>query len=215
MQAAVFRGPGTGLVVEERATPVPGPREAVVKVHRAGICGTDLALTDGTGFLQASAGAVLGHEYSGEVVDVGSAVTRLSVGDRITALAAIPACGECPNCLAGELQWCTGDGKLFPASGAYAQFAPVPEPQAVKIPPGLSLADAALVEPFAVALHGWILGEVPADANVLVLGAGPIALAVVYWARRMGAGRIAVQATSRRREKYCARDGSRRIRRRR
>ena len=63
-----------------------------MKVHRAGICGTDLALTDGTGFLQASAGAVLGSWYFGEGVDACSAVTRLSVGDRITALAAIPAC---------------------------------------------------------------------------------------------------------------------------
>jgi (R,R)-butanediol dehydrogenase/meso-butanediol dehydrogenase/diacetyl reductase len=105
-------------------------------------------------------------------------------------------------CQAGDPQWCCGDPKLFGSPGAYAQFATVAEPQAVKLPHSLSWSDGAIVEPLAVGLHGAHLAHLPPGSDVLVIGAGPIALSTVYWARRMGAGRIVVQATSRRREQY-------------
>lgn len=201
MRAAVFQGAGQGLAVEERPVPVPDPRHVVVKVGSCGICGTDLHFTDGQGALQMPPGTVLGHEFAGEVVDVGPEVESLTVGDHITALA-IASCGRCSVCRAGDPQWCCGEPKLFGAPGAYAQFASVAEPQAVKLPHDLSWSDGALVEPLAVGLHGAHLAHIPPGSNVLVIGAGPIALSAVYWARRMGAGRIVVQATSRRRERY-------------
>jgi threonine dehydrogenase-like Zn-dependent dehydrogenase len=201
MRAAVFQGVGNGLAIEERPIPVPDPRHVVIRVGSCGICGTDLHLTDGHGFLQMPAGAILGHEFAGEVVEVGADVERLTVGDHITALA-IPSCGRCSNCEAGEPQWCTGEPKLFGLAGAFAEFTTVAETQAVKVPAGLSWKDGALVEPLAVGLHGAYLGHIRPGADVLVIGAGPIALSAVYWARRMGAGRVVVQATSRRRERY-------------
>lgn len=201
MRAAVFQGVGNGLAVEERPIPVPDARHVVIKVGCCGICGTDLHFTDGQGFLQMPPGSVLGHEFAGEVVDVGPEVESLVVGDHITALA-IASCGRCPMCAAGDPQWCCGEPKLFGGAGAYAQFAAVAEPQAVKLPAGLSWGDGALVEPLAVGLHGVHLAHIRPGSDVLVIGAGPIALGTVYWARRMGAGRIVVQATSRRRERY-------------
>ncbi|WP_197520496.1 alcohol dehydrogenase catalytic domain-containing protein [Mycobacterium sp. E2479] len=187
-------------MIEDLPDPTPRERELVIKVERSGICGTDLHLTDGKGFLQAPPGIVLGHEFAGEVVAVGREVERFKTGDRITSLAAIAACGTCPECRSGDLQWCTGSTKLFPVSGGYAQYAPVAEPQAIGLPHSLSLADAALVEPLAVGWHGYRIAEVKPGASVLVLGAGPIGLGVVFWARCMGARKIVVQARSRRRE---------------
>jgi threonine dehydrogenase-like Zn-dependent dehydrogenase len=201
MRAAVFQGVGNGLAVEERPVPVPDPRHVVIKVGSCGVCGTDLHFTDGHGLLQMPPGTVLGHEFAGEVVDVGPGIESLAVGDHITALA-IASCGRCANCKAGDPQWCCGDPKLFGGAGAYAQYATVAEPQAVKLPPGLSWSDGALVEPLAVGLHAAHLAHLPPGSDVLVIGAGPIALSTVYWARRMGAGRIVVQARSRRRERY-------------
>lgn len=201
MRAAVFQGAGNGLAVEERPIPVSAARHVVIKVGSCGICGTDLHFTDGKGFLQMPPGTVLGHEFAGEVVDVGPDVESLVVGDHITALA-IASCGHCPTCQAGDPQWCNGEPKLFGSPGAYAQFASVAEPQAVKVPERLSWRDGALVEPLAVGLHGAHLACLAPGTDVLVIGAGPIALSTVYWARRLGAGKIVVQATSRRREQY-------------
>ncbi|MGV0793282.1 alcohol dehydrogenase catalytic domain-containing protein [Mycolicibacterium sp. XJ1819] len=201
MRTAVFQGVGKGLAVEERPIPKPDPRHVLIKVKRCGICGTDLHFTDGKGFLQMPPGAMLGHEFAGEVVEVGPEVETLSVGDAITALA-IPSCGRCATCQAGDPQWCTGEPKLFGLTGAFSEYAIVAEPQAVKVPLNLSWSDGALVEPLAVGLHGTHLAHLPPGTDVLVIGAGPIALSTVYWARRMGAGRIVVQATSRRRERY-------------
>ena len=120
MRAAVFQGVDQPLSIEEVADPDPLPRMAVVRVGACGICGTDLSITSGRGFLQMPPGFVLGHEYAGEVVAVGPDVERLRVGDHVTSLA-IPACGRCPQCLQGDPQWCTGDGKLM-GSGAYAEY---------------------------------------------------------------------------------------------
>ncbi|MEB4209537.1 alcohol dehydrogenase catalytic domain-containing protein [Mycobacterium sp. 94-17] len=193
-------GTDGGLVIGERPDPVPLPHELVIEVHRCGICKTDLHMTDMEGFMQAPPGVVLGHEFAGTVVEIGSQVTRFGTGDHITSLAAIAACGSCPSCVAGDLQWCTGADKKFPATGGYAQYAPVAEHQAVKLPRSVSLADAALVEPLAVALHGIRLAHIQADTDVLVLGAGPIGLSAALWAKRAGARKVLIQATSRRLE---------------
>ena len=197
MRAAVFQGVGRPLSVEDVPDPELLPRFALVRVGACGICGTDLSITSGRGFLQMPAGWILGHEYAGEVVAVGRDVERLRVGDHVTALA-IPACGHCPRCLEGDPQWCTGEEKLM-GSGAYAEYAAIAEVQAVEVPGGLSWSDGAIIEPAAVGLHGVKLAGLAPDDRVLVIGAGPIGLAAVFWARRMGAGRVAVMASTARR----------------
>ena len=201
MLVAAYAGPGQGLKVEERAIPVPTARQVVIKVGRCGVCGTDVHLTDGVGYGQVPIGFVLGHEYTGEVVDVGPQVQRLRVGDRLSALA-ISSCGRCPTCLDGEPQWCASPEKMRNSGGGYGQFALVNEPQAVKIPHSLSWEDAALVEPLSVGLHGVNLAELQRGEDIAIIGAGPVAMSVLHWARRRGADQIVVEATSRRRQRY-------------
>lgn len=135
------------------------------------------------------AGDILGHEFAGEVVALGAGVAGLRTGD-LVSVSPLKSCGNCAACKAGEVAWCEA---FSLQSGGYAEYALTRPNQCVKLPAALGLADGAIVEPLAVALHGVSLsGLRPRDA-VLVLGAGPIGLAVAFWARRAGASRVVVQ----------------------
>lgn len=187
MKAAVFKELGQPLVIEDVDTPQPAPDEVLVEVGRCGICGSDLHMTEDPAFA-VSPGTVLGHEYAGKVIDKGSEVAGLRQGDRVT-VSPLRGCGKCPACLAGQPAWCS---VMQLQSGGYAEYSVVTERQCVKLPESFSLEDAALAEPLAVALHGVVRSSMKPGACVLVLGAGPIGLGTVFWARRLGAGQVAV-----------------------
>ncbi len=195
MKAAVFKQIGHLLQVGQVATPSPEKGEVLLRVHRCGICGSDLHMTEDPVFCIPS-GTILGHEFSGTVVDVALGVERFKVGDRVTVLP-IKSCGKCVFCRSGQPAWCR---EMVLHGGGYAEFVAVSERQCVRLPGGLSDEDGALVEPLAVGLHGVLQAGMPMGAKILVVGAGPIGLSVTYWARRLGAGRVAVTASSRQRE---------------
>jgi 2-desacetyl-2-hydroxyethyl bacteriochlorophyllide A dehydrogenase len=195
VRAAVFKAVGRPLVIENRPDPVPGAGELVIKVGRCGVCGTDLAMSDGRGQVF-EANTIIGHEFAGEVVAVGEGVDRFRVGDRVTAMP-YTGCGKCPTCIAGRPNFC---GAFRGIAAGFAEYAPTAALTTVKLPSSLSLADGALVEPLAVGLHGAALARIEPGQRVLVIGAGPIGLAAMYWARKLGAGTIAVTASSRQRE---------------
>ena len=203
MQAAVFKGVGLPLAIETRPDPVPQPDEVVLRVGRCGVCGTDLAMTDGSGQTY-ELDSVIGHEFAGEVVATGTKVTRLKVGDRITALP-YAGCGQCVPCLAGRPNFCA---QFRGVAGGFGQYLATPERVAVKLPSSLTLADGALIEPLAVSLHGVALAQITPGARVLVIGAGPIGLGAVHWARRLGAGPVAVTARTRRAESLAMQMGA-------
>jgi len=203
MKAAVFKKIGQPLAVETLPDPTPGPDQVVVKVISAGICGSDLLLTRSP-MLGLEPGTILGHEYAGEVVAVGRAVKGIGRGERVAVFPAY-GCGVCADCLAGTPNWCRS---YRVEGGGYGQYAVTTERQCVRLPEGLSLADAALVEPLAVGLHGVETGGLPAGSRVLVIGAGPIGLTTVFWARRFGAGRVAATARSNRRAELARRLGA-------
>jgi (R,R)-butanediol dehydrogenase/meso-butanediol dehydrogenase/diacetyl reductase len=188
MKAVVTQGLHRPLRVESLPDPVPGPGEVVLKVARCGICGSDLHMTEDPAF-GVKAGEVLGHEFAGEVVALGPGVTSLAAGDRVAAVPLV-GCGHCPACLGGEPAWCAEFGLQ---GGGYAQYVRTRVQQCVRLPGSASLADGAIIEPLAVALHGVMLSEVRPQDKVLVLGAGPIGLAVAFWARRRGAAQVVVQ----------------------
>jgi (R,R)-butanediol dehydrogenase/meso-butanediol dehydrogenase/diacetyl reductase len=195
MKAALFQELGKPLAIETVADPTPEAGEVVIRVGRCGICGSDLHLTGNPHHL-APSGKILGHEWAGEVVDIGKNVARIKKGDRVAVLP-LSSCGSCASCLAGEPAWCAHrviDG------GGYAEFAKTHERQCFALPKSLSLEDGALVEPMAVGLHGVAVSGISPGARVLVIGVGPIGLATTFWAHRMGAGAIAATASSRRRE---------------
>jgi (R,R)-butanediol dehydrogenase / meso-butanediol dehydrogenase / diacetyl reductase len=187
MKAAIFQALHTPLALHELPDPQPRARQVLINVCRCGICGSDLHMTEDPVF-GATAGDVLGHEYAGEVLELGPDVRHLRVGDRVT-VAPLLGCGDCDTCLRGEPAWCT---QMTLQGGGYAQYAAVAERQCRRLPSHISLADGALAEPLAVALHGVMQSGTKPGDKVLVLGAGAIGLAVAFWARRLGASQVAM-----------------------
>src|SRR5690606_8021889 len=167
--------------------PTPAADQVVIKVGRCGICGSDLHMTEDAAY-GCKHGDVLGHEFAGEVVDLGREVEGLKTGDLVSVIP-LMSCGHCEPCRKGEVQWCAQFGLQ---GGGYAEYALTRPNQCIKLPAGLSLADGAIIEPLAVALHGVNLSALKAGDKALVLGAGPIGLAVAFWAKRLGAT-VAVQ----------------------
>lgn len=188
MKAAVFKAVGRPLAIETVPDPVPGRDEVLIKVARCGICGSDLHMTAEEEF-GVEPGAVLGHEFSGEVLETGAGVERLKAGDRV-AVSPLRSCGQCASCRAGRPAWCV---QMMLQGGGYAEYALATERQCRLLPRSVSLEDGALVEPLAVSLHGVNLAGLEQGARVVVLGAGPIGLAATFWARRRGAGKIVVR----------------------
>ena len=188
MKAVTFQALHTPLAFETLPDPTPDAGQVVVKVGRCGICGSDLHMTEDAAY-GCKHGDVLGHEFAGEVVDLGRDVEGLKTGDLVSVIP-LMSCGRCEHCRKGEVQWCAEFGLQ---GGGYAEYALTRPNQCVKLPANLSLADGAIVEPLAVALHGVNLSGMKAGDKVLILGAGPIGLAVAFWAKRMGAARVALQ----------------------
>ncbi len=203
MKAAVYPGAGKPLIIETLPDPEPGPHDVVIKVQRCGICGTDLHMTEGHQW-QFAAGTVPGHEYSGEVIALGSKVTTLKLGDLITALPST-GCGHCPACYHGNLALCHHAPGVM---GGYAEMMKIPVSVAVKLPSTLSAADGALIEPLAVGLYGVRMSHIQPGDRVLVLGAGSVALCTIYWAKRLGASRIVAMSRSARRKEMSLQMGA-------
>jgi len=191
MKGAVFHGVGQPLTIEELEDPKPGAGELVLRVKSCGICGSDLhAATLPPGL---PAGTVMGHEFAGEVVEVGSGTTGWKAGDRACAFPAI-GCGKCGACLTGDVVLCTslrGIG-LGQIKGAYSEYVLVGGPESVRLPGGVSFREGALVEPLAVGLHAVNKAGLQPGERVMVIGAGPIGLAVTAWARFFGARAVVV-----------------------
>lgn len=200
MRAAVFRTDSRKLALENVPDPTPEAGQVVIKVHRCGICGSDLHLAEGHG-ISFDDGAIPGHEVSGEVVAVGAGVTRVAVGDPVAVLPYL-SCGTCIACQEGDPAGCR-NARMFGSrglTGGYAEYLLTNAIWCVKLPKSLSFEDGALVEPLAVSLRSARASGIKAGDRVLVMGAGAIGLAAAYWARKSGAGKVAISATSTRRE---------------
>lgn len=197
MKAAIYPGGGKPIVIETLPDPRPGPDDLLIRVQRCGICGTDLSMTRGTAW-DFGTNVQFGHEYTGEIVELGSNVSNFRVGERIAALPSV-ACGTCQTCRShGNNVLC----RESPASASkgFAEFAVVPTSVATRLPSTLSAADGALIEPLAISLYGTKLAGIQPGDPVLVLGGGTVALYAIYWARRLGAGRIVAMSRSPRRK---------------
>jgi (R,R)-butanediol dehydrogenase/meso-butanediol dehydrogenase/diacetyl reductase len=172
MPAAVYLGDG---IVEAQDVPVPQLQDggAIVEVSHCGICGTDLHFVlEGMG----RRGAVFGHEWSGTVVALGpDAQTDVETGAVVVA-ADRPGCGRCRSCRAGRPSVCSerATPNFFGGTGAFARYKHVDASSLLALPDGVSLRDAALTEPLAVAMHARTLSGARPDDRVLVTGAGPV-----------------------------------------
>lgn len=188
MRAAVVTGVGRPLAVEERPDPEPGPGQVVIEVKRCGICGSDLHMVDDVRYGRRP-GDIMGHEYAGRVLAVGEDVERVACGDSV-AIIPFRSCGACQACQSGDAAWCSS---MSLEGGGYAEYALTHERQCILLPRSISLADGALVEPLAVALHAVNVAGPASGQTVLVVGAGPIGLATCWWARHRGASNVVVR----------------------
>jgi L-iditol 2-dehydrogenase len=190
------------LEVQERPDPVPGPHEVLVRVASVGVCGSDIHYFEHgrIGRFTVDAPLVLGHEASGEVVGLGSAVSRLALGQRVSLEPGVPDF-TCPQCLAGRYNLCPGV-RFFatpPIDGAFAELVTIHEQFAHPVPDELSDDAAALLEPLSVGLWACRKAEVTAGSRVLVTGAGPVGLVAAQCALALGASEVTVTDINRHR----------------
>ncbi|MBE0596497.1 MAG: alcohol dehydrogenase catalytic domain-containing protein [Desulfuromonadales bacterium] len=192
MKAAVFQEVGKPLGIETVTDPQPQAGEVIIQVKACGICGTDLhATVDPT--MLVPAGTVLGHEFSGEIVEIGPGVPGdWKKGDRLCTLPFI-GCGDCVPCRTGEPWQCPGKGIIgFDVPGGFAEYARVHANEAIRLPETVSWQEGALVEPLAVSLHAVRLAGKVEGKRVLVIGAGAIGLGVANWCNFFGARDVIV-----------------------
>lgn len=192
MRAIVKAAEGPGVALQHVPVPEPGPEEVLIRVKAAAICGTDLHIAQWNAWAQ-HAGIrlplVMGHEFSGEVVGVGSRVRALKPGDYVAGETHLP-CGECYQCRNG-LQHICMRLKLFGIhrDGCFAEYTTIPEICAYRVPAALSPRVAAMLEPLGTSLRAVLELDV-SGGSVAVIGCGPIGLFAVACAKALGASRI-------------------------
>ena len=181
---------------EDMATPQPGADEVLVSVKACGICGSDVHGMDGsTGRRRPP--IIMGHEASGEIASVGSGVRQWAAGERVTFDSTI-YCGECHFCRSGNINLCENRRVLgvscedYRQNGAFAEYVVVPQRILYRVPKELAFEHAAMVEPFAIALHAVGRSSVKLNETVVVVGAGTIGLALVQALHQTGCGRLIV-----------------------
>jgi threonine dehydrogenase-like Zn-dependent dehydrogenase len=185
MRAAIMNAPGD-MSVGEWTSPRPGPGEALVRVGAAGVCAGDLYFYLGRN-PYARYPQVCGHEIAGTVEEVGEGVTGLSPGDPVVVEPFL-GCGTCYPCRIGKSNCCANlriIGVHLP--GGYAERLTAPATHVHRVPAGLSMTWASFAEPVAIGVQSCRRGAVTADDHVLILGCGPIGLALIEVARARGA----------------------------
>jgi (R,R)-butanediol dehydrogenase/meso-butanediol dehydrogenase/diacetyl reductase len=202
MRAVVVEGPRS-LAVQTVPDPAPGPDELILRVAACGICGSDLHLHQG-GLLPP--GSIMGHEFSGEVVE---SRHGFRAGEAVCALPSL-SCGDCQRCRSGLGAYCTRQRSigLGTAPGAFAEYVAVSPRHTIRLPAGIPLELGALVEPLAVGLHAVTTACLRPGAVVAILGAGPIGLAILVWARHFGARHAIVCEPSQGRRELAERLGA-------
>lgn len=197
MRALVKASPAPGLELTEVPDPTPGPTDVITRVQRTGICGTDLHIEawDDWAAKTVPAPLVVGHEFTGEVVEVGSAVTQVRVGDRVSGEGHL-VCGRCRNCRAGRRHLCANTRGLgVHRHGAFADYAVLPESNCWVHQQDLDPDVAAIFDPFGNAVHTALSFPVVGE-DVLITGAGPIGLMAVAVARHAGARNVVITDVS-------------------
>src|SRR5579875_139973 len=190
MQAVVIDKPGD-VDVGDVPDPSPGPEDLVVAVHACGICGTDLHVVDGE-FSLAKYPVVPGHEFAGEVVEVGKDVQGVEVGTLVTADPNQP-CGRCRRCREGHENLCEQLRAMgITVPGACAEYVAVPYWLARPLPQGFDMSVGALVEPLSCVVHGYDLIGARLGDRFLIYGAGTMGLMLVALAQRVGAVSVTV-----------------------
>lgn len=184
-------GSWPGALLKELEVPKLGSKDVLVQVKAAAICGTDIHIYNWNDWAAARVKPpmIFGHEFCGEVVETGAAVTQVKPGDLVAGETHIP-CGKCFQCRTGAQHICRNMAILgVHTDGAFTDYAVIPEICAWRLPPGTDPEIGAIYEPFGVAAHGVLMHNL-AGSSVAVFGCGPIGLFAVGIARAAGASQV-------------------------
>jgi L-iditol 2-dehydrogenase len=200
MRAVVLYGKADQSV-EIRDVPVPtiGPEECLVEVKFCGICGSEPHMYHGQLTLLARPPVVLGHEWSGEIVEVGERVSGFAVGDRVTCETAAETCGVCALCRSGNYNVCPERRAFgFAVDGAFTNYVRAKAQRLHYIPDGVSYEAAAMTEPICVAYNAVAeKSHVRPGDLVVIIGPGPVGLFCLQVAKLSGAVAVIVTGTAR------------------
>ncbi|MFN2327567.1 MAG: L-threonine 3-dehydrogenase [Chromatocurvus sp.] len=193
MQALVKRDASPGLSLEDVPEPRPGINDVLIKVRRTAICGTDLHIYNWDEWAQKTIKVpmTVGHEFVGEIVDVGSNVIDFRPGQIVSGEGHV-VCGRCRNCMAGRRHLCahtSGIGVNRP--GAFAEYMVLPMSNVWEHAPGIDLDVAALFDPFGNAVHTALQNDLLGE-DVLITGAGPIGAMAAAVCRHAGARHVVI-----------------------
>ncbi|MBP2477781.1 threonine 3-dehydrogenase [Crossiella equi] len=197
MKALVKAKDEPGLWLEDVPMPVVGADDVLVRVLRTGICGTDLHIQDWDDWATRNVpvGLVTGHEFAGEVVEVGSAVREVAVGDLVSGEGHL-VCGKCRNCLAGRRHLCARTKGLgVHHNGAFAEYVALPATNAWVHRNEVDLDVASIFDPFGNAVHTALSFPIVGE-DVLITGAGPIGVMAAAVAKHAGARSVVITDVS-------------------
>ncbi len=195
MKAVVKDRPEPGVWLREMPKPSPSSNEVLIRVKRASICGSDIGIYDYTPAYSefTKLPLILGHEFAGEVAEIGSDAVGFKIGDHVVAESVL-SCGTCSYCRSGQTNLCLSFKVLgIQTNGGFSEYAKIPSRNIHHLRNELSFQEGSLIEPAAVACHAVLDGKLvePMDF-VTVIGPGPIGLIAAQIARAAGCSRVFV-----------------------
>ena len=193
MDALVKPAAGPGLELRQVPVPEVGPGEVLIKIHKTAICGTDVHIYNWDAWSQEhiKPPRVIGHEYVGEIVELGEGVTSLQVGQRVSGEGHI-TCGVCRNCRNGNIEWCKdAEGVGVDRNGAFAEYLCIPAKNVIEIDETLDEDVVAFFDAFGNATHTALMWNLVGE-DVLVTGAGPIGIIAAAICKYAGARHVAI-----------------------
>lgn len=193
MDALVKERPEKGLTLTKVPVPTPGHGEVLIRIKKTAICGTDVHIYNWDAWSQANIvpPMVIGHEYVGEIAQLGEGVQGLTVGQRVSGEGHI-ICGHCRNCRGGNGQWCAHvKGVGVNRAGAFAEYLCLPASNVVPMPDDLPEDVVAFFDAYGNATHTALQFDVVGE-DVLVTGAGPIGIMAAAICRKNGARQVII-----------------------
>jgi threonine 3-dehydrogenase len=212
MKALVKAKPEPGLWMEDVPRPVPGDRDVLIRIRKTSICGTDLHILKWDPWAESTIPVpmVVGHEFMGEIVEIGVDVLGLEVGQRVSGEGHI-TCGHCRNCKGGRRHFCHNHVSVgVTRPGAFAEYLVIPAENVFPLPAHITDDVAAVLDPLGNATHTALAFDVIGE-DVLVTGAGPIGMMATAIVRHIGARFVVVSDVNRYRLDLAARMGADRV----